>query len=1192
MKIQPLPYLTKWLIEVIATAIIYYGAARLGLLLAFQNTNASPVWPPSGIALAMILLLGYRIWPGIMIGAFLVNVLVFLAHKAADTGSIVAVSSFIATGNTLEAVFGALLIHRFIGSRNPLDRSQDVFMFVFIALLACLVSSIIGSITLYLAGMVHWALYGTVWFTWWIGDTAGVLVLTPFLLIWFKKPLVHWGLRFFVEKVLFLVLLFAVCQLVFGRWFPIEIVNYPLAFMLVPFIVWAGFWLGQSAVVLSTLLVSVVAVWGTIHGSGPFVGGTLNESLWYLQSFMGIITVTGLTLAAVLTERKRVEEGLRDGEERYRALYEDIPSMYFTMDSEGKVLSVNRFGAEQLGYMAEELIGKSVLNVFYEDDKKAVLEQLTTCLQNPGQAFRWEFRKVHKDGSILWVEETARAVRDIDGKIVVFVVCEDITERKRMEEELQKVHNELEIRVQERTLELAKTNETLQAEIVERKRAEEALRESKERYQSLIENAPVCIQEIDLSGHLISMNRVGLQMMGLKDESQVCGLLYLDAVAPEDRGRISTLLTGAYKGWVSDFEFRGVDERVLASSFIPLRGADGSILKLIGITQDITERKQAEKALGESLAQLSKKNRYETIISTVTRSVHKSINLQNVMENAVEAMSKDIDGMDNVGIYLVEGGEAVLKAHKGFNSQYIEHAGRIPYPKGFTWKTIIEGKPRYCPDVDEDTVIGPAGRELGTKSYLSMPIQFEGKTVGSININSLKKNAFDEEELNLLEIVAQQIEIAINNAQQTEELRKLKDELEIRIEERTTELAEANEALRVEITERKQAEETLAAERERLAVTLRSIRDGVIATNAEGQIILANLAGQKYLALLADARIGDILTHVGEWPIGELLSPPPDGKIYHEVVIKGSPDRIFEVVAQPMEAGPKVSGWVIVIRDSTEERTIHKRMVIQERLAAVGQLAAGIAHNFNNALTAVLGYSQMLLNDPNLSDSSKVRLNCIIEQGHRASLFAFQILDFSQRTISEQHPLNLLPLLKENVKLLEHIIPEHIKIIAEFPSEEYWVSADPVQIYQVLINLALNAQDAMPEGGELRIQITRMYLKPKMHPHFPQIPFEYWIRLSVSDNGTGIAPEQLPYVFEPFFTMKEVGKGSGLGLAQVHGIVKQHNGFIDVTSEVGKGTTFTIYLPAILEKIEVVTPEAPEKKAAGGQDERDDIVII
>src|ERR1700740_985825 len=164
MKIDRLS--SKWLIEVIATAIIYYGAARLSLLLAFQNTNASPVWPPSGIAFAMILIVGYRIWPGIMIGALLANVVVFLSNRSSDIGSILAVSSFIAIGNTLEAVSGAFLIHRFVGSRNPLDRSQDVFMFLFVALLMCIVSSTIGPTTLCLAGMVPWALYRTVWFTW------------------------------------------------------------------------------------------------------------------------------------------------------------------------------------------------------------------------------------------------------------------------------------------------------------------------------------------------------------------------------------------------------------------------------------------------------------------------------------------------------------------------------------------------------------------------------------------------------------------------------------------------------------------------------------------------------------------------------------------------------------------------------------------------------------------------------------------------------------------------------------------------------------------------------------------------------------------------------------------------------------------------------------------------------------------
>src|SRR5579885_1313323 len=169
------------------------------------------------------------------------------------------------------------------------------------------------------------------------------------------------------------------------------------------------------------------------------------------------------------------------------------------------------------------------------------------------------------------------------------------------------------------------------------------------------------------------------------------------------------------------------------------------------------EMKEQEDILRTSLAQLSKKSRYETIISTVIRTIHRSINLDEVLENAVDAMSKNM-GIDNVFVSLVEGQEAVLKAHRGYPEWFIERVRRIPYPRGVTWRVITEGKPMYCPDADNDTFLGPAGREVGTKSYVSMPIHFGGKAVGVININSLQKNAFDEEELKLLEIVAQQIE--------------------------------------------------------------------------------------------------------------------------------------------------------------------------------------------------------------------------------------------------------------------------------------------------------------------------------------------------------------------------------------------------------------------------------------------------
>ncbi len=258
-----------------------------------------------------------------------------------------------------------------------------------------------------------------------------------------------------------------------------------------------------------------------------------------------------------------------------------------------------------------------------------------------------------------------------------------------------------------------------------------------------------------------------------------------------------------------------------------------------------------------------------------------------------------------------------------------------------------------------------------------------------------------------------------------------------------------------------------------------------------------------------------------------------------------------------------VLGYQGIIRDVTQQRKMQERAQQQDRLVAVGQLAAGIAHDFNNILTGMIGYADLALTNPELPPTLRHDIKIILEQGTRAAQLVRQILDFSRKSIIHRQPLDLLPLLKENVKLLQRTIPENIVTRIESLPDRYLVSVDPTQLQQLLTNLAVNARDAMPTGGELRIHLSCWTLQPGEPRPFPDMASGEWICLSVTDTGTGIPADVLPRIYDPFFTTKEVGQGSGLGLSQVYGIVSQHDGFIDVESEVGKGTTFLIYLPSL-----------------------------
>jgi len=307
-RLRPRSSPVSWAIEVLAVAILYYAAARLGLLLAFEKTNASPVWPPSGIAFAAVLLLGYRVWPGIMLGAFLANVVVFLANQAADVFAIVAVSSVIAVGNTLEAIVGRLLLDRLIG---PFTRAQDVFTFTAVALVACLVSPSIGPTAIALAGMAPSAGYGTIWFTWWLGDAAGVLLVAPLLITWSRQPQLGWARGQRIEAALLFLSLIIGMHIGFGGWLLDRAAHYPLTFVPLPWLVWAAFRFGPREAATAAALTSGIAVWETANGLGPFVRDTVNESLLLVQAFVGVVTVTILTMAALVGERRDALASLR-----------------------------------------------------------------------------------------------------------------------------------------------------------------------------------------------------------------------------------------------------------------------------------------------------------------------------------------------------------------------------------------------------------------------------------------------------------------------------------------------------------------------------------------------------------------------------------------------------------------------------------------------------------------------------------------------------------------------------------------------------------------------------------------------------------------------------------------------------------------------------------------------------------------
>jgi PAS domain S-box-containing protein len=404
-----------------------------------------------------------------------------------------------------------------------------------------------------------------------------------------------------------------------------------------------------------------------------------------------------------------------------------------------------------------------------------------------------------------------------------------------------------------------------------------------------------------------------------------------------------------------------------------------------------------------------------------------------------------------------------------------------------------------------------------------------------------------------------------------------------------------------EVLRQARAERQLAESEAQLAAIIDSAKDAIIIAEADRRVSLFNKAAERMFRCPALSALGQplarFLPNEIEPASGYEINPaePPPAESFTCLVRKGKLGVRADGETFPLEASvsrTQVGGrkfYGIVVRDiservqrETEAKKLQAQLLHAQRMESIGRLAGGVAHDFNNLLTIISGYSEVLLNQLPPGDPLRLPAEQIRKSGERAAGLTRQILAFSRQQVLQPQVLDLNSTVAEMNKMLRRLIGEDIDLAVSLDPDLGQVKADPGQIEQVLINLAVNARDAMPAGGHLTIETRNVAFEETSAGQRAEVRTGPYVLLAVSDTGGGMVPEVKARIFEPFFTTKEVGKGTGLGLATVYGIVKQSGGFIEVYSEVGRGTAFKIYLPRVAESVTARGSAPDVRRAPGG----------
>jgi PAS domain S-box-containing protein len=556
MKSNSSPTLTTLTRVVILTALYFLGGL-LGKEASFLSGSIALVWPPAGIALAAILLFGYGFWPGVALGAVLFSFMNGLPLGFFTLGT--------ALGNTMGAVVCAFLLRRFISFDNAMERTRDVAGYIGLAcFLGTTVNAAFNVVSLVYAGTVSWpALFPTL-LEWWVPNVLAGLVVAPFLITWATPSALRWHPRLVVEAGVCATGLVAGTLISFHSWFAYGIQNYPLAYLPFPFLVWGALRFGQRGAATGTLLVSALAIHSLLSGRGPFLANSERESLMLIGSYIGILAITNMLLAAAAAERRQAERAMAESEKRLRAVVEDQTDLICRFKPDGTLTFVNSAYGCFHRKSKEELLGTNFLQTLPVEDLAIPLSWFE-ALPPEQPVVSFDHRVLGLDGLMVWQQYTVRRLFREGGQTLEFqAVIHDITHRKQ---------------------------------------TEQALRASERKYRSLVANIPDIVWTADANRKLVYVSDSVEKILGYTAGELVQGegTLWLDRIHPNDLPKVQLayqMLFAKEEAFDLEYRIRRRDGQwIWLQNRAPSTYMRDGTLCADGLLSEITQRKRVEEAL-------------------------------------------------------------------------------------------------------------------------------------------------------------------------------------------------------------------------------------------------------------------------------------------------------------------------------------------------------------------------------------------------------------------------------------------------------------------------------------------------------------------------------------------------------------------------------------------------------------------